>query len=27
VVPFSKIIHAFLAVPVNAVRRAVWKRG
>jgi nitrate reductase gamma subunit len=26
VLPFSKVMHAFLALPVNALRRRVWKK-
>jgi nitrate reductase gamma subunit len=27
VLPFTKVMHAFLALPVNALRRRVWKRN
>jgi nitrate reductase gamma subunit len=27
VLPFTKVMHAFLALPANAIRRRVWKRN
>jgi nitrate reductase gamma subunit len=26
VLPFTKIMHAFLALPVNALRRRIWRQ-